>query len=57
MIYQDVHKVSLELEDHTSFGRAFTLRLQNMGEGIYRVERQGLRSRALSLGLCFAAAP
>jgi methionine-rich copper-binding protein CopC len=42
MTHQDVHTVSLDLGDQTSFGRTFALPLQSMGEGIYRIEWRGL---------------
>ncbi len=42
MIHQDLHAVPLDLGDQTSFNRAFTLPLQDMGEGIYRIEWRGL---------------
>ncbi|SLN10976.1 Copper resistance protein C precursor [Falsiruegeria litorea R37] len=42
MTHQDVHTVTLDLGDQTSFGRAFAIPLQSMGEGIYRIEWRGL---------------
>ncbi|WP_170410285.1 copper resistance CopC family protein [Ruegeria atlantica] len=42
MIHQEAHTVTLDLGDQTSFGRAFALPLQSMGEGTYRIEWRGL---------------
>lgn len=42
MIHQDLHAVPLDLGDQTSFDREFTLPLQGMGEGSYRIEWRGL---------------
>lgn len=42
MIHQDLHTVPLDLGDQTSFDRAFTLPLQGMGKGTYRIEWRGL---------------
>ncbi len=42
MIHQDVHAVTLDLGDQTSFGRTFRLPLQGMGDGTYRIEWRGL---------------
>lgn len=42
MIHQDHPSVRLDLGDQTSFGRVFSLPLQGMGEGSYRIEWRGL---------------
>ncbi len=42
MTHQDHPSVRLDLGDQTRFDRAFTLPLQGMGEGIYRIEWRGL---------------
>lgn len=42
MIHQDLHTVPLDLGDQTSFDHVFTLPLQGMGDGIYRIEWRGL---------------
>ena len=42
MVHQDLHSVPLDLGEQTSFEREFTLPLQGMGEGLYRIERRGL---------------
>ncbi len=42
MIHQEAHTVALDLGGQTSFGRAFALPLQGMGEGTYRIEWRGL---------------
>lgn len=42
MAHQDHPSVTLDLGDQTRFGRAFTLPLRSMGEGIYRIEWRGL---------------
>lgn len=42
MTHQDHPSVRLDLGDQTSFDRAFTLPLQGMGEGTYRIEWRGL---------------
>lgn len=42
MIYQDHPSARLDLGGQTSFDRVFTLPLQDMGEGNYRVEWRGL---------------
>ncbi|CUJ38113.1 copper resistance CopC family protein [Cognatishimia activa] len=42
MIHQEADSVTLDLGDHTSFGREFTLPIQSMGKGSYRIEWRGL---------------
>ncbi len=42
MTHQDHPSVRLDLGDQASFDRVFTLPLQGMGEGIYRIEWRGL---------------
>lgn len=42
MIHQDHPSVRLDLGDQTRFDRVFTLPLQGMGEGTYRIEWRGL---------------
>ncbi|MGR3815160.1 MAG: copper resistance CopC family protein [Cognatishimia activa] len=42
MTHQDHPSVKLELGDQKSFGRVFTLPLEGMGEGTYRIEWRGL---------------
>ncbi len=42
MVHQDHPSVRLDLRDQTGFGRAFTLPLQGMGEGSYRIKWRGL---------------
>lgn len=44
MLHQDHPSVRLELGDQTSFGRVFTLPLEGMGIGTYRIEWRGLGS-------------
>ncbi len=44
MIHQDHPPVRLDLGDQTSFEQEFTLPLQGMGEGTYRIEWRGLGS-------------
>lgn len=40
--HQDDPAVRLDLGDQTSFGRAFVLPLQKMGDGPYRIDWRGL---------------
>lgn len=42
MLHQDHPTVRLDLGDQTSFSRVFTLPLEGMGAGIYRIEWRGL---------------
>ncbi len=42
--HQDHPSVRLELGDQTSFDRVFTLPLEGMGKGTYRIEWRGLGS-------------
>ncbi|MBA84201.1 MAG: copper resistance protein CopC [Rhodobacteraceae bacterium] len=42
MTHQDHPPVRLDLGGQTSFDRVFTLPLQSMGDGIYRIEWRGL---------------
>lgn len=42
MTHQDHPSVKLDLGDQKSFGRDFTLPLEGMGDGTYRIEWRGL---------------
>lgn len=42
MTHQDHPSVKLDLGDQTSFDRVFTLPIQSMGQGNYRIEWRGL---------------
>lgn len=44
MHHQDHPSVRLDLGDQTSFDRVFTLPLEGMGKGTYRIEWRGLGS-------------
>lgn len=43
MTHQDDPTVTLELSEHTSFGREFSLPFEEMGVGVYRIDWRGLR--------------
>lgn len=42
MTHAGRHSMQLDLSDHKSFGRAFTLPLHGMGNGTYSIEWRGL---------------
>ncbi len=42
MLHEDHPSVRLDLGEQTSFGREFSLPLEGMGEGTYRIEWRGL---------------
>lgn len=42
MLHQDHPSVRLDLGGQTSFGRVFTLPVEGMGDGAYRIEWRGL---------------
>lgn len=42
MTFEDTPSVPLELGAQTSFGKAFILPLQDMGQGAYRIDWRGL---------------
>ncbi len=42
MTHQDIHSVPLDIGNQTSFDRLFTLPLEDMGTGAYRIEWRGL---------------